>query len=632
MRVGSGRREQGRARARLLVGAAVMVAAVGLVARATLADTSSAASYRTAVASMGTVRQTIDRAGTIEPVVQATVAFPVSGTVASVAANVGDQVGTGQPLASLDSSGQTGDLTARQATLAAAQLTLQQALAGQSTLSGGSSSGTSTSGTTNRSSGGTGSGGAAAAATTSSTVASGGASPGRSAGGGGSGGSSSSSGADLGAAQQAVLDGQQEVDHDLRAAQAAMHGATTACSAVTTTATTTATTLPATTLPATTTTLPTAGGTGEGTVPSTGLGSATCLMAQQGALAAQQSLATAQDGLATAETALDHLLATAAGSASSASSTGSSTGSPATSGSSGSSGSTSSSSTSSSSTSSGSTSSGSSGSTSGSAGSGSSGATASTGGSSSPPSAAQLVADQAAVDAAAAAVVTAQQALDQATIVSPITGQVAAVDLAPGQQVAAASATADIVVVGPGGWEVATTVTVDDVDKVKTGDQATVVPDGTTTSIPATVVSVGVAPTTTGSTTTYPVVVGFPTSPAGLRNGASASVSIEVAHTDRALTVPTSAVRTVGAFHVVTVVSGGKPSTVTVRVGTVGVDLTEITSGLIAGQAVALADLKQALPSSNVATRAGAGLGGGGGLGGLGGGGGGAGGTGRGGG
>lgn len=74
--------------------------------------------------------------------------------------------------------------------------------------------------------------------------------------------------------------------------------------------------------------------------------------------------------------------------------------------------------------------------------------------------------------------------------------------------------------------------------------------------------------------------------------------------------------RTLGGRRVVTVISGGKAADVRVEVGTVGADLTEITSGLTSGQEVALADLTQALPASNVTSRQGPG----GGLGGFGGG------------
>jgi multidrug efflux pump subunit AcrA (membrane-fusion protein) len=350
----------------------------------------------------------------------------------------------------------------------------------------------------------------------------------------------------------------------------------------------------------TTTTTTSPGGGGGGT----GLGTAACLAAEKAVLAQQQVVAKDEQAVADAETTLDGLLATMASQASQAA--------PA------------------------SSPSGGSGSASGAARSATSGGGASGGGSSSAPSAtptaADLAADQAAVDAATADLATAQQSLDQATIVSPISGTVAQVGVSTGQQVQADSATANVMVVGHGGDEVATTVSVDDIEKVHIGDAATVVPDGTATPLDAKVVSIGVAPTVSGTTTTYPVVVGFTDAPPGLRIGAAVSVTLEVGHADGAVTVPTSAVRAVGNVRLVTVVSGGKASPVRVTVGATGADRTEITSGLRSGQVVMLADFGQPLPSSNVnANRfGGGGAGGLGGLnGGLGGGGGGGGGGGR---
>jgi hypothetical protein len=69
-----------------------------------------------------------------------------------------------------------------------------------------------------------------------------------------------------------------------------------------------------------------------------------------------------------------------------------------------------------------------------------------------------------------------------------------------------------------------------------------------------------------------------------------------------ALSVPTSAVHTVGTFHTVTVLTNGKPTTVRVQVGTIGAERTEITSGLAAGQVVVLADLGAAIPSAGTNT------------------------------
>jgi multidrug efflux pump subunit AcrA (membrane-fusion protein) len=319
------------------------------------------------------------------------------------------------------------------------------------------------------------------------------------------------------------------------------------------------------------------------------------MTSQERVLTSQQSLADALQGLSQVESSLDAVLSRAADTAAAAASnSSSSTGSSSTGSSSG-----------------GSSVSSRTSSNTGSAGQQQSAAA---------PSAAQLVSDQAAVDAAGAAVSVARQSIDQATVVSPIAGTVGAVTLVPGQQVTAGSSTADVVVVGQGGSEVATTVSVDDVDKVKIGQTATVVPDGTSTSLDARVVSVGVAGSASGTTTTYPVVVGFTGSPAGLGNGASASVRIELARAVDVLTVPTSAVHTTGTVKTVEVPAGGSTRVVPVQVGTVGPDRTEVTSGLAAGQTVVLADLSRPLPASNT-TNTGGGLGGlgGGGLGGGGG-------------
>jgi multidrug efflux pump subunit AcrA (membrane-fusion protein) len=236
----------------------------------------------------------------------------------------------------------------------------------------------------------------------------------------------------------------------------------------------------------------------------------------------------------------------------------------------------------------------------------------------------QLVADQAAVDAANAAVAAAQQNVDQATIVSPITGTVAAVTLQPGEHVSAAAPTASIVVIGPGGYEVATTIGVGDVPMVHLGDSAVVVPDGDGRSLDGKVVAIGASPSTTGTTPTYPVVVGLVGDDGPLGNGASATVTITEAHASDALTVPTSAVHAVGAgaLHVVTVLTAsGETKTTPVLTGAVGTASTEILSGLSAGDKVVLADLSQAVPTANSSTTprglGGLGLGGtGGGLGG----------------
>ena len=63
----------------------------------------------------------------------------------------------------------------------------------------------------------------------------------------------------------------------------------------------------------------------------------------------------------------------------------------------------------------------------------------------------------------------AQQAVAQAAIVSPIAGTVIAVNLAPGDEVDAASATANIIISGRGGYEATVNVSVDDLADLEVG-------------------------------------------------------------------------------------------------------------------------------------------------------------------
>src|SRR5664280_76441 len=115
-------------------------------------------------------------------------------------------------------------------------------------------------------------------------------------------------------------------------------------------------------------------------------------------------------------------------------------------------------------------------------------------------SAAQLAADQAAVDAANASLALAQQQLSQASIVSPLTGVVSSVGLTVGQQATAGSATTAVDVIDPTGHGVTLSVDVTKIPQVKVGDKATVVPDGSSLPLAATVSYVAAAPNSSSST------------------------------------------------------------------------------------------------------------------------------------
>ncbi len=515
--------------------AIVVVLVIALVASGVLAAQAfgaSGPSYVTATVATHDVDSLLNGVAVVEPVSQASVAFPAAGTVAAVDVKLGDSVTVGQPLASLDPQALQQSLHEKQATLAQAQLTLEKALAGESV--GGIGTGSNGTGRDNGSSNASNASAAPAdAANGTMAVLTAMSMP-------------SSNSPDIAKAQQDVLAAQQQVDAAVHTATQALDSATTICAAA---------------------------GVGSGS-PSTPTPAqlTACQTAMQQVLSAQSAVSRAQQQLVAASTALDALLAqqasTPATTPSTTPSSGSQGGSRAGSGD------------------------GSSGSGSASpSGNGSGAATSS-------PSASDLAAYQKAVDAAVADVAVAEQAIAQATIVSPISGTVQAVNLAVGDTVTAGSTTANIVVVGAGGFEVTTTVSVDQVPQVKVGQRATFVPDGSKRALGGKVASIALAPTTSSGATSYHVVVGLDDPDASLHNGSTGSVAIVTKSSRSALAIPTSAVTAIGTRHTVTVLDGDTPTRALVQVGVVGDTWTEITGGVHAGQTVVLADRDEPLPGS----------------------------------
>jgi multidrug efflux pump subunit AcrA (membrane-fusion protein) len=217
-----------------------------------------------------------------------------------------------------------------------------------------------------------------------------------------------------------------------------------------------------------------------------------------------------------------------------------------------------------------------------------------------PVSAAQLAADQASADAAAAQVTVAQQNLAAATLVSPISGTVVTVSATPGTAATAGGAAFEIA--GLDSYQVVTQVPVTDLPQLKTGQPASVLPDGGSVPLSGSVVSIGLIPDSTGSPTTYPVTIGLAGQPSGLHPGGYASVTITTARS-AGVSVPTSAVHKSGGRATVTVYAGGKTRVTKVTAGTIGPVMTRITAGLRAGQQVVLANLSQPLPDNNPASQ-----------------------------
>jgi multidrug efflux pump subunit AcrA (membrane-fusion protein) len=221
-----------------------------------------------------------------------------------------------------------------------------------------------------------------------------------------------------------------------------------------------------------------------------------------------------------------------------------------------------------------------------------------------PVSAEQLASDQAAIDAAQAQLAEAQQAHDQAELRSPIDGTVGSVTISAGQSVPGSSGTPQIVVIGPGSHQVITSVSDANVGSVRVGDAATVTPSGNSAPLRGQVVSIGLLASSGSSTSSgsvsYPITIGLTNTEQQLSAGQSASVSIMLAHASGTLTVPSSAVHTAGASNIVTVLRAGTPHNVQVTLGALGPIRTQVLAGLNLGDQVILADLSQPLPTTNL--------------------------------
>jgi HlyD family secretion protein len=562
----------GRHARRWAIVAAIVVVFAGGGATAWAMTGPSGPGYRIATVARSNVTQTLLSTGTIEPVSQANVSFPVSGQVASVSFGLGSHVSAGQVLARLSTTALAAQVSAAQYSVATATVRLAADEASETTTT---------------------------AYVVSNPTAAGGTS--------GSGGKSSVAGD-----QAAILAAQQRLDTQLTAAKSLAAVETSLCAAtpapatsangvtspsprptptvtptpavtptptavptptvtVTVTATPTVTPTSTVTVTVTPTSTVTASAAGLMAVTARPTGTAggapagapaptTCQAAITELMSDQASIAATEQSLATSESALTKLLNQAASTA------GKSAGSGAT----------------------------------GAAGSGSRGGAA--GAATAPATAAQLAADQASLDAANAQLSVARQNMSAATLVAPISGTVALVNVTAGQQVTGSQGSgtsADFVIEGTGGEEAATTVSVSDVGEIRVGQPATVTLDGSATSIHGEVVAVGMLSTTSSTgTASYPVTIGLAAGTPTLFAGSDAQVAITLAQVSDAITVPTSAVESVGTATFVTVLKAGKPVRVRVVVGAAGPVLTQVSSGLTVGEQVVLADMGTPLPTN----------------------------------
>jgi multidrug efflux pump subunit AcrA (membrane-fusion protein) len=235
-------------------------------------------------------------------------------------------------------------------------------------------------------------------------------------------------------------------------------------------------------------------------------------------------------------------------------------------------------------------------------------------------SAVQIASTQAQLADAQAKLADSETALAAASMTSPIAGTVAQVNIAVGDKVggtasasslsasgsagspsssagagassssasaASASSTAQVVVISTTSWVVTASVGSADLPQLKKGLQAEITPSGSATKIFGTVRSVGIiASSSSSGSASFPVTVAVTGSPKGLYAGGAADVSIIIRQIENVLSVPTNAVHTEGGKTVVYQMKDGAQVSTPVKAGTTYGAVTQILSGLKAGDRV----------------------------------------------
>jgi macrolide-specific efflux system membrane fusion protein len=245
----------------------------------------------------------------------------------------------------------------------------------------------------------------------------------------------------------------------------------------------------------------------------------------------------------------------------------------------------------------------------------------------------QTAADKAALTAAENQLTSAEKQLSEATMTSPINGVVASVDLTVGQSLAGSSSgsgssgssgsggsggggsgaggaaggggsngatsasssststTPQILVISTDSWVVNATVDATSVGLLKMGNQAQLTVTGATQPVYGTIASIGLVSSSSSGTASYPVVIAVTGSPAGLHDGANATGTLIYKQLTNVLTVPTAAIHRDTSGSYVEKVVNGKSTRTTVGVGVASGGQIQITSGLQAGDKIAVPQL-----------------------------------------
>ena len=239
----------------------------------------------------------------------------------------------------------------------------------------------------------------------------------------------------------------------------------------------------------------------------------------------------------------------------------------------------------------------------------------------------QISIDEATIQGATSVLSADQAQLAQGTIVAPVAGTISQVNLVAGDTTASGSSSSastttttglpsgSIVLMGSNSFNIYTTLGDTQIADIKVGQRATVVPAGDTTPIDAVVSQITPEATISSGVATYPVTLSVTTPRVTLFAGQSAQVSVIVKTASNVLSVPTSALHTIGSRSFVLILSHGRSKRVSVVTGASDLLRTQIVSGLSAGERVIIANVNASVPGAT--TGRGGGFARGGGLGGA---------------
>lgn len=189
---------------------------------------------------------------------------------------------------------------------------------------------------------------------------------------------------------------------------------------------------------------------------------------------------------------------------------------------------------------------------------------------------------EAQVNQAQAALNITRDNYNNATVVSPINGVVAAVNVDPGTMVSPQISTVTVVQIDT--TKVKVNISENVVDAIKTGTKVPVTINAINKTVTGIVLSV--APKADPATRAFAVEVQLPNEKGDIKPGMVARLNLSTGTSTNVLVLPIDAVLERDGQYTVFVVEDGKAKEISVKVGVTSGELTEIQSGLKKGQTV----------------------------------------------